>query len=37
MSNVITTQTINQGGGGLKDVEHTDGKIKVKRTRTKKK
>lgn len=37
MSNVITTQTINQGGGGLKDVEHADGKIKIKRTKTKKK
>lgn len=29
MSNPITTETIRQGGGGIKNPEHKDGKIKI--------
>ena len=27
--NVITTETIRDGGGGIKNPEHSDGKIKI--------
>jgi hypothetical protein len=29
MNNVITTDTIKQGGGGITNPEHKDGKIKI--------
>lgn len=29
MFNVITTETIRGGGGGIKNPEHSDGKIKI--------
>lgn len=31
MNNAITTETIKQGGGGIKNPEHKDGKIKIKK------
>ena len=29
MNNVITTETISDGGGGIKNPDHSDGKIKI--------
>ena len=29
MFNVITTETISEGGGGIKNPDHSDGKIKI--------
>lgn len=29
MFNVITTETIRGGGGGIKNPDHSDGKIKI--------
>jgi hypothetical protein len=29
MNNVITTETIRGGGGGIKNPDHSDGKIKI--------
>lgn len=29
MNNVITTETIRDGGGGIKNPDHSDGKIKI--------
>jgi hypothetical protein len=31
MNNVITTSTIREGGGGITNPEHKDGKIKIGR------
>ena len=36
MFNIITTETIKQGGGGITNPEHADGKIKIKPTKRKK-
>lgn len=36
MQSIITTQTIKEGGGGITNPEHADGKIKIKPTRRKK-
>jgi len=35
MKNIITTQTIREGGGGIKNPDHADGKIKTGKTRKK--
>jgi hypothetical protein len=37
MSNVITTETIRQGGGGITNPEHKDGKIKISKPPRKRK
>jgi hypothetical protein len=37
MSNVITTETIKQGGGGITNPEHKDGKINIGKSPLKRK
>lgn len=37
MDNVITTETIRGGGGGIKNPDHSDGKIKIGKSPLKRK
>ena len=37
MFNVITTETIRGGGGGIKNPDHSDGKIKIGKSPLKRK